>query len=130
MKALPCPHCDRLLTPTLCAGVEVDRCGGCGGTWFDAMEAEQLKAIAGSEALDAVQEPRATSAPPAGDRLCPRCRLKMTRILDMDEYDVWYEQCPRCGGLWLDAGEFRQFKENFRARNFFDRARQHLRLRT
>jgi len=50
----------------------------------------------------------------------------VTRVLDMDKHHVWYEQCPNCGGLWLDAGEFRQFKENFRERNFLRRARERL----
>ncbi|NJL00843.1 MAG: zf-TFIIB domain-containing protein [Spirulinaceae cyanobacterium RM2_2_10] len=129
MNALRCPHCDHSLASVVFEEIEVNRCEACGGLWFDASEAEQLKAIEGSEVLDrGGRDPAAAAvaASPAGDRHCPRCYLKMTHILDLDEHSLWYEQCPRCGGLWLDAGEFRQFKENFRDRSFLGRARQRL----
>jgi len=34
---------------------------------------------------------------------CPRCKVSLkVYIKDNDEYDI----CPKCGGLWLDRGEF------------------------
>ncbi len=132
MKPLICPHCGHALEPVVCDDIEVDRCSCCQGIWFDACEAEQLKTVQGSEQLDRGRPvpPDAHHAPRAGARCCPRCQVKMTRILDLDEYSIWYEQCPCCGGTWFDAGEFRQFKENFRDRSLLGRARQLLSRRS
>ncbi len=39
--------------------------------------------------------------------VCPRCEVTLKIHIphgDHEEYDI----CPKCGGLWLDAGEFRR----------------------
>lgn len=113
-----CPKCNSKLKTINYENVEVDRCPNCGGIWFDATEAEELKHIKGSEKLDAIN-------PAVGYQYkrmikqinCPRCHAKMHKILDIDQYSIWYEQCTKCGGIWLDAGEFTKFKQNFPAYN-------------
>jgi hypothetical protein len=40
-------------------------------------------------------------------RLCPRCPdLVLERKWFSDSKQVEIDQCARCGGIWLDAGEF------------------------
>lgn len=124
MKKPVCPKCHGLLEPIIYSGIEVDRCQNCAGIWFDALEAEALKNIHGSESLD-------QGNPHIGnyyDRIpgkiqCPRCRTPLRRMLDIDRYSIWYERCPQCSGIWLDAGEFSKFKQNFRSRSLLNRAR-------
>ncbi|MEM1370424.1 MAG: zf-TFIIB domain-containing protein [Cyanobacteria bacterium P01_H01_bin.15] len=112
---LICPKCSGLLQSLTFEGVEVDRCRKCAGIWFDAQEADQLKNMQGSESLDigdpALGEQYDHIAKPLR---CPCCRQRLVKMLDMDKYSIWYESCPRCQGLWFDAGEFKKFKENFR----------------
>jgi Zn-finger nucleic acid-binding protein len=55
-----------------------------------------------------------------GDIQCPRCRTKMTRLVDIDQYCIWYEVCPKCQGVWLDAGEFTQLRTTSNLRAFSD----------
>lgn len=113
-----CPKCNSKLEKVYYQNIEVDRCSECEGIWFDATEAEELKKLKGSEDID-------SGDPEIGDKYdriqqqikCPRCRGKMQKTLDIDRYSIWYEQCPKCRGIWLYAGEFKQFKQNFPAHN-------------
>lgn len=91
-------------------GVEVDRCTQCKGIWFDRMEHELLRATEGSEIID-------TGDPAMGRRYakvprpgCPVCGVLMVRMAEGDHFDVWYDGCPVCRGVFFDAGEFTSFK--------------------
>ena len=45
-------------------------------------------------------------------RLCPRCpELVLERKWFSDLKQVEIDQCPKCGGVWLDAGEFSRIYE-------------------
>jgi len=42
-------------------------------------------------------------------RLCPRCpELVLERKWFSDLKQVEIDQCPKCGGVWLDAGELEE----------------------
>ena len=32
-------------------------------------------------------------------------------MVDHQQPHIWYEQCPGCGGVYLDAGEFSDLKD-------------------
>lgn len=119
MSEIKCPKCQGSLEQVVYAGIEVDRCLNCKGIWFDSLEAEKLKAIRGSESLD-IGDPKAGEFfnQPQGDIDCPRCGAKMIRLLDIDLHSIWYEKCSACYGVWFDAGEFKDFKENFKPKGF------------
>ncbi len=130
MNPTNCPKCRSSLEQLSCAGIEVDRCIECKGIWFDSLEAETLKAVKGSESLD-------IGDPEIGSQLdqitkevdCPRCGTRMFRMVDMDQYSIWYEKCPACHGVWLDAGEFKKFKDNFQGQGILAQARKIFRRR-
>ena len=65
-----------------------------------------------------------TDALSGGTMPCPRCD---TRMVSRTEHGVRMEECPACGGLWLDKGDFeilaRREEEGWFGRLF--RARQH-----
>lgn len=124
MKPTTCPKCGSSLETLIFDDIEIDRCYQCSGLWFDSLEAEKLKAIQGSEILD-IGDPEVNSN---FDRLskeikCPKCRGKMIRMLDIDLYTIWYEKCTKCHGVWLDAGEFKRYKQNFQPRGVINRAK-------
>lgn len=126
MEPSCCPKCGGRLQPVVYAGVEIDRCVNCGGLWFDRQEVEQLREIKGSESLD-IGDPRMGNQfdRTASKVECPRCQgQQMIRMLDIDEYSIWYEKCPCCQGIWLDAGEFKKFKDNFQPKGFFRQVRE------
>lgn len=126
MESSRCPKCGGSLRSVVYEGVEINRCVNCGGLWFDSQEVEQLREIEGSESLD-IGDPRlGNQFDRSGKKIeCPRCQgQQMIRMLDIDEYSIWYEKCPLCRGIWLDAGEFKKFKDNFQPKGFLGRVRE------
>jgi Zn-finger nucleic acid-binding protein len=129
MRAITCPKCRKKLQSVIYQQIEIDRCVGCAGIWFDSLEAEQLKQLQGSETIDEgiPSSEVECDALRQGERQrhekelrCPQCSVKMMQILDIDVYTLWYEKCIKCLGVWLDAGEFRKFKQNFRNNKVFE----------
>jgi uncharacterized protein len=51
------------------------------------------------------QERRSASAQQAGTMQCPRCG---TALQERVQYDITIDECPSCGGVWLDNGEMDQ----------------------
>jgi Zn-finger nucleic acid-binding protein len=49
---MQCPKCQKEFETTVFKDVEVDRCIGCRGLWFDALEKDDLLKIKGSESID------------------------------------------------------------------------------
>lgn len=125
MSEIKCLKCQGSLEQVVYRGIEVDRCLSCRGIWFDSLEAENLKAIKGSESLD-IGDPKMGSQfnKPEQDIECPRCEMKMMRIVDIDQHSIWYEKCPKCQGVWLDAGEFKEFKDNFQPKGILDKVKK------
>ncbi|WP_267384457.1 zf-TFIIB domain-containing protein [Cyanobacterium sp. uoEpiScrs1] len=125
-----CPKCGGNLEKIIYEETEVDRCCQCLGIWLDSLEAEQLKNIKGSEIIDSGNFQEENPSESLQKKVnCPRCQISMIKILDFDEYPLWYETCLKCHGLWFDAGEFQQFKQNFQHTGYLARAIKILRLR-
>jgi uncharacterized protein len=104
-----CPACDHLLQPRKAGSITVDACeGGCGGIWFDAFEMQKVDEAheaAGEELLMIARDPGVTGDP-GRRRNCPRCEtVVMLRHAHKDNPQVTVDECPGCGGFWLDAGE-------------------------
>lgn len=116
MNELNCPKCQGDLEEVVYANIEVERCVDCKGIWFDSLEAQTLKEIEGSETLDVGQPETGSKFNEVGDINCPKCRTKMTKMVELNQPHIWYEKCPVCYGIWFDAGEFKDYKEE----NFMD----------
>ncbi len=104
-----CPACDHLLQPLKAGTLSVDVCaGGCGGIWFDAFEMQKVDEAhepSGEKLLDIPQNP-AVAVDHDRRRNCPRCEtVVMLRHAHKDNPTVTVDECPGCGGFWLDAGE-------------------------
>jgi len=100
------------MAPVSFGEVVVDRCLTCGGLWFDLLEHEDLKAVPGAEAVD-------TGDPGVGARFdtvglirCPVDDSLMVRMVDKAQPSLWFESCPLCFGVFFDAGEFSDFRED------------------
>lgn len=94
----------------------LDLCyGGCGGIWFDPGELERVDVRAASTLHTIWQLPqgKVTLTEP---RRCPRCPDQvLERKWFSESRQVEIDQCPVCGGLWLDAGEFTRIQTEIRA---------------
>ncbi|HAC64059.1 MAG TPA: hypothetical protein DCF68_11090 [Cyanothece sp. UBA12306] len=130
MESLICPKCGGNLETISYQDVEVDRCGQCAGIWFDSLEAEQLKSIKGSEKIDLADSQEDNELESRQKQInCPRCQVTMMKMLDFDQHPIWYETCLQCGGIWFDAGEFTQFKDNFQQNRLLKQAMKVLRFK-
>jgi uncharacterized protein len=104
---MKCPACKQPLREKGAGGMILDVCyGGCGGIWFDATELQRVDARAAAT-LHTIWQAPPQSLRPAEVRLCPRCPEQvLERKWFSDCKKVEIDQCPQCGGVWLDAGEF------------------------
>lgn len=123
---MQCPKCSAAMAKVSHEGIEVDRCTGCKGLWFDILEHEDLKAISGSEAIDT----GSSELGKANDQIrriqCPACHVPMIHMVVAAQPHISYEACTVCYGVYFDAGEFSDFREETFAeswRSLFGRGR-------
>lgn len=108
---MQCPKCQGVMHRVTVEEYDVDRCGSCEGIWFDLREHDHLKDIRGSEeALDTGDPQRGRRMDEIRDIHCPRCNVKLIKLAFPEQPHIKYEQCATCGGAFLDAGEFTDFK--------------------
>ena len=108
---MACPKCGADMEKVTYQEIKVDRCTRCKGIWFDMLEAEQLKTLKGSEDID-TGDPKLGKVFSKVEKInCPVCHTQMIRMVDLDQPHIWYEGCTVCYGLFFDAGEFRDYKE-------------------
>lgn len=107
-----CPKCNSKFEKVTYENIEVERCLGCQGLWFDMLEKEDLVKIAGSEAIDIGSDQVGEQYNHKQDIKCPKCAVTMVPMVDKDQFDIKYESCQSCYGTFFDAGEFRDLKEN------------------
>ena len=113
---MKCPACKEPLREKGAGGMTLDVCyGGCGGIWFDAHELERVDARAATSLHTIWQAPPGRAANLAEARMCPRCpQQALDRKWFSDLKKVEIDQCPKCGGIWLDAGEFSRVYEEIK----------------
>ena len=106
-----CPKCSAGMEKVHYESIEVDRCTDCRGIWFDMLEPEHLKALEGSEEID-IGDPEVGKQTNIVDQItCPVCDTRMIRMVDGQQPHIWFESCTVCYGVFFDAGEFRDYKQ-------------------
>ena len=106
-----CPKCSAEMETVQYQNIEVDRCTMCCGIWFDMLELEDLKAMKGSETIDIGSAAVGKKYNKIQDIKCPVCNAEMIKMVDKKQPHIWYESCSVCYGVFFDAGEFRDYKE-------------------
>jgi Zn-finger nucleic acid-binding protein len=106
---MKCPACFNELTQLQVGKLVVDVCqGGCGGIWFDAFELQQVdeEHESAGEPLMQIPKDKRVVVDSVRKRDCPRCNgVKLHRHFFSAKRKVEVDECPNCGGYWLDAGE-------------------------
>lgn len=124
---MKCPACFNELSEIQVGPVLVDVCqGGCGGVWFDPFELKKMDehSEAGEPLLHLKRDPSVT-VDPSRKRSCPRCLdIKLRRHFFSPKQRVEVDECPNCGGYWLDAGELERIRSGNAAAEREDSARQ------
>lgn len=110
---MKCPACYNDLTQLLVSNLTIDACqDGCGGIWFDAFELQKVdEAHEPGEPLLDLRRDESLTLDLARKRECPRCDgVKLHRHFFSARRRVQVDECPSCGGYWLDAGELAQIR--------------------
>ena len=115
---MTCPACGRELTTMTAGPIAVDVCtNGCAGIWLDHYELEKVdeqSEAAGAALLEIPGDP-ALSVDLGRQRSCPSCgpEMVMMRHFESVARKVAVDECPNCGGIWLDAGELNVIRGEF-----------------
>ncbi len=114
-----CPACGNDLTVKTVGDLEVDVCqNGCGGIWFDLLELKKVDEpheSAGEVLLDIPRKP-GIQVDFEAKRKCPRCEnMVLMRHFYSVKRQIEIDECPNCGGIWLDAGELSQIRSLFKS---------------
>jgi len=115
---MKCPACGNMLEAVTVEDVTVDVCkGGCGGIWFDIFEIKKFDEpheSAGQALLD-VDRDESMTIDHTKRLPCPKCDdVVMMRHFFSIKKDVEVDECPGCGGFWLDAGELGKIRSLFK----------------
>lgn len=103
---LRCPVDGKTMTKVQVGTFAVDRCDDCGGMWLDLNEIHRVLAIKGeSKRIELTEPSKARPGSGRQARLCPRDGGHMITLSNLPQVHVEYEQCPICGGIYLDRGE-------------------------
>ena len=110
-----CPACPNTLSPVQVGEVTVDACqGGCGGLWFDKGELASFDEP--HEHADPLLSVRVDPQVVAdrGRHGCPHCEgVVLMRHHFSTRFEVEVDECPGCGGFWLDHGELERIRAEF-----------------
>ena len=89
--------------------VKIDVCfEGCGGIWFDWMELKKIDESheADAEFIKKISECSTKKVNLSEKLNCPKCpKQPMIRRFSSIKRKAEIDECPQCGGFWLDAGE-------------------------
>ena len=123
---MDCPVCANVLTTKTAGGITVDACeGGCGGIWFDRyelMKVDEADESAGESLLEIERDPHVVVN--LSKRLnCPKDPgVVMMRHFSSVKRRVVVDECPNCGGHWLDPGELRSIRTEYASEEERERA--------
>ena len=113
-----CPACGNKLSKLTVDNIEFDVCkGGCGGVWFDWFELQKVdeQHEAAGEALLDIQHDPNTKVDLSKKRKCPKCgNVVMMQHFFSVKRKIAVDECPKCGGFWLDCGELREIRNQFK----------------
>ncbi len=106
---LACPRCAAPLAHLRVGGVDTDVCEGCAGLWLDRLEIRRFDDPSdpyGDALVAHLSQFPAALVDPSARLRCPRHPdVVMLRRPFSGSVDVAIDECPQCGGLWLDANE-------------------------
>ena len=114
---MKCPRTGKELTAVTIKGIEIEFSTGCGGVWFDNFELEKFDEINEEAGAVLAEHMKSFHVPllNEGARLkCPKdTDVVMMRRFYSPKHQVEIDECPQCGGIWLDAEELSGIRELF-----------------
>jgi len=114
---MKCPRTGKELTEVTIRGIEIDFSTGCGGVWFDNFELEKFDEVHEEAGTVLIEHMKNFHVPllNEGARLkCPKdTDVVMMRRFYSPKHQIEIDECPQCGGIWLDAEDLSGIRELF-----------------
>ncbi len=115
---LTCPACGAEMTKLFIAekGISIDICAnGCGGIYFDNQEIQEFSGE--NEDLSEIRKlldgKNFMPVDETQTRICPACKTPMAKT---NAFGIQIDTCYKCGGIFLDNGEFEKIRTHFKKR--------------
>lgn len=114
---MKCPRTGVIMKEVAIGHFKIDICESCAGIWFDHLEFEKFDEAhekTGEEVLKLLES--ISKFPLDLNRRihCPRCiDAVLMRRFESPLKKIALDECPSCGGLWLDAGELAEYRKLF-----------------
>lgn len=114
---MKCPACNTAMEEITVQDITVDACrNGCGGIWFDRFELQKVDEpheSLGESLLQIVTEGK-VAVDHFQRRKCPKCEdIVLMRHFYSVKKEVVVDECPNCGGYWLDFGELGRIRSQY-----------------
>ena len=114
---MKCPACDAPMEEVIVEDIAIDVCKqGCGGLWFDRFELQKVDEPheSAGESLLLIIKDRESTPDYSKRRMCPKCNnIVMMRHFFSVKREVEVDECPNCGGFWLDYGELGRIRNQY-----------------
>ena len=128
-----CPACTKELVEKSSNTITVEVCdGGCGGAWFDWSEILKLDTLFDTDVhFPGTLRDENLIVDLSRRYKCPRCNnVVMTRSFSPIMSDLLLDECPSCGGVWLNGDEIEELPYLLDGYNwpesFADQRQEHL----
>ena len=123
---MKCPACGNQLKEMNVEGITADACqAGCAGIWFDSRELRKFDEPheSAGAALRDIARDESIVVDNTKKRKCPKCEnIAMMRHCFSIKREVELDECPGCGGVWLDHGELETLRSLFESEQHKDQA--------
>jgi Zn-finger nucleic acid-binding protein len=114
---MKCPACDNTMEEVTVENIAVDVCKqGCGGLWFDNFELQKVDEPheSAGEILLQIRKEGNVKIDPSQRWSCPKCdNIILMRHFFSVKKEVEVDECPNCGGFWLDYGELGRIRSQY-----------------
>ena len=111
---MKCPRCGDGLACVRVGTLESDVCHSCAGIWFDRFElsrVDEAHELLGDLLLDELVPGERVLVATSGRLRCPvDTDVVMMRRRFKPGESIMIDECPACGGVWLDGDELRQIR--------------------
>lgn len=115
---MKCPRCSANTKVLEQSSIKVDVCyDSCGGIWFDWLELKKMDENheVDPQFIETLARSSQKNLDLAQRINCPVCENQpMVRRFSSVKRKVEVDECPKCGGMWLDAGELTHLHSEFK----------------
>jgi uncharacterized protein len=118
-EPMKCPVCGNALTEIQAGSIKVQACkDGCAGIWVNHFQLDKIDKPDEYDGavLAKLQKKDSVTVDLDKQLNCPQCQdhIPMMRHFFSVKREVLVNECPECGGYWLNMGELLKIRQNWK----------------